>query len=189
MIFFLFLRILSKQTDLTLKRNAVWCLSNLCRGRNPPVEFSKVEPALSILALLLDNEDEDILADACCALSHLSGDLTKLQKIIESNECPRLVELLNHSSLKVVHAALRAVGNIVNGDDEQTQVIVDCNTLECLLELLNSPSESIRKEACMVIGNIAVGNIARIQVVHKFQFLIEFFFIVQYFFNIKYRLY
>jgi importin subunit alpha-2 len=24
-------------------RNAVWCLSNLCRGKNPAVDFNKVK--------------------------------------------------------------------------------------------------------------------------------------------------
>ena len=151
------------------------CLYNLCRSRNPPVEFSKVKPALPILALLLNNEDEYKLVNACCALSHLSDDSSKIQEIIESNVCPRLVKLLNHSSLRVVQAALKIIGNIVTGDDAQTQAIFDCNALECLLKLLSSPEESIRKEACRAIGNIAVGNIARIQVVFKMQILIKFF--------------
>ncbi len=160
------IEILSKPARLTMTRNAVWCLSNLCRGKNPPVDFSKVEPALPILATLLFNQDVDVLADACWAISYLSdGPNEKIQKIIEANVCRRLVELLMHGSLNVVQAALRAVGNIVTGDDTQTQVILNCNALSCLLPLLNSTKESIRKEACWTISNITAGNRQQIQAV------------------------
>lgn len=37
-----FHRLLAKQNRLTMMRNAVWALSNLCRGKNPPPDFSKV---------------------------------------------------------------------------------------------------------------------------------------------------
>lgn len=37
-----FFRLLAKQNRLTMMRNAVWALSNLCRGKNPPPDFSKV---------------------------------------------------------------------------------------------------------------------------------------------------
>lgn len=161
------IEILSKPTSrLTMTRNAVWCLSNLCRGKNPPVDFNKVEPALPILSTLLFNQDVDVLADACWAISYLSdGPNEKIQKIIEANVCRRLVELLMHGSLNVVQAALRAVGNIVTGDDSQTQVILNCNALSCLLPLLNSTKESIRKEACWTISNITAGNRGQIQAV------------------------
>jgi len=158
------IEILSRPCRLTMMRNAVWCLSNLCRGKNPPVEFTKVEPALPILAALLFNSDVDVLADACWAISYLSdGPNEKIQKIIDSGVCHRLVELLMHSSLNVVQAALRAVGNIVTGDDSQTQAILNCQALSCLLPLLNSTKESIRKEACWTISNITAGNRQQIQ--------------------------
>jgi len=160
------LQLLNKATRLSMTRNAVWCLSNLCRGKNPPPEFSKVSPALPVLTRLLFHMDHDVLADACWALSYLSdGPNEKIQAVIDSGVCRRLVELLMHSQQNVVSAALRAVGNIVTGDDVQTQVILNCSALPCLLHLLSSAKESIRKEACWTISNITAGNRAQIQAV------------------------
>uniref|UniRef100_A0A665T652 Importin subunit alpha n=1 Tax=Echeneis naucrates TaxID=173247 RepID=A0A665T652_ECHNA len=157
-------RLLAKSNRLTTTRNAVWALSNLCRGKNPPPEFAKVSPCLSVLSRLLFSSDPDVLADACWALSYLSdGPNEKIQTVIDSGVCRRLVELLMHSDYKVVSPALRAVGNIVTGDDIQTQVILNCSALPCLLHLLSSPKESIKKEACWTVSNITAGNRAQIQ--------------------------
>jgi len=38
----IFPRLLTKSTRLTMTRNAVWALSNLCRGKSPPPDFEKV---------------------------------------------------------------------------------------------------------------------------------------------------
>uniref|UniRef100_A0A672RQY7 Importin subunit alpha n=1 Tax=Sinocyclocheilus grahami TaxID=75366 RepID=A0A672RQY7_SINGR len=159
-------QLLAKQNRLTMMRNAVWALSNLCRGKNPPPDFAKVSPCLSVLSWLLFVNDTDILADACWALSYLSdGPNEKIQAVIDSGVCRRLVELLLHAEYKVVSPALRAVGNIVTGDDLQTQVILNCSALQSLLHLLSSPKESIKKEACWAISNITAGNRAQIQMV------------------------
>ncbi|KAM6427792.1 importin subunit alpha-7 isoform 1-T1 [Liasis olivaceus] len=160
------LLLLTKSTRLTMTRNAVWALSNLCRGKNPPPEFEKVSYCLPVLSRLLFSSDSDLLADACWALSYLSdGPNEKIQAVIDSGVCRRLVELLMHSDYKVASPALRAVGNIVTGDDIQTQVILNCSALPCLLHLLSSPKESIRKEACWTISNVTAGNRAQIQAV------------------------
>ncbi|XP_064864715.1 importin subunit alpha-6-like isoform X1 [Oncorhynchus nerka] len=159
-------QLLAKSNRLTTTRNAVWALSNLCRGKNPPPDFTKVSPCLSVLSRLLFSSDPDVLADACWALSYLSdGPNDKIQTVIDSGVCRRLVELLMHSDYKVVSPALRAVGNIVTGDDIQTQVILNCSALPCLLHLLSSPKESIKKEACWTVSNITAGNRAQIQTV------------------------
>lgn len=63
-----------------MTRNAVWALSNLCRGKHPPPEFSKVAPCLPVLSRLLLHTDADVLSDACWALSYLSdGPNDKIQ--------------------------------------------------------------------------------------------------------------
>jgi len=160
------LTLLTKSTRLTMTRNAVWALSNLCRGKSPPPNFEKVCPCLPVLSRLLFSSDIDLLADACWALSYLSdGPNEKIQAVIDSGVCRRLVELLMHTDYKVASPALRAVGNIVTGDDIQTQVVLNCSALPCLLHLLSSAKESIRKEACWTISNITAGNRGQIQTV------------------------
>lgn len=174
------LQLLAKSTRISMTRNSVWCLSNLCRGKNPPPDFQKVSPSLPILSRLLFSTDFDVLADACWALSYLSdGPNEKIQAVIDSGVCRRLVELLMFplkDSQSVVSASLRAVGNIVTGDDVQTQVILNCNALPCLLSLLSCQKESIKKEACWTVSNITAGNRQQIQAVidaNLFPVLIE----------------
>lgn len=160
------LQLLSKSSRLSMTRNAVWAVSNICRGKSPPPDFAKVSPCLPVLSRLLFHVDADVLADSCWALSYLSdGPNEKIQAVIDAGVCRRLVELLMHNQSHVVSAALRAVGNIVTGDDVQTQVVLNCSVLPCLLELLLSPKETVRKEACWTISNITAGNRQQIQAV------------------------
>lgn len=161
------LRLLENSTRLNMCRNGVWTISNLCRGKNPPPDFQKVSRCLPILARFIYHDDNEVLSDACWALSYLSdGPNNKIQAVIDANVCRRLVELLGHRSCtNVVSAALRAVGNIVTGDDAQTQEILNCNALPALYSLLHAEKETIVKEACWTISNIAAGNKQQIQAI------------------------
>ncbi|CAI9761486.1 unnamed protein product [Fraxinus pennsylvanica] len=154
------------KAKLSMLRNATWTLSNFCRGKPQP-QFEQVKPALLALAHLIHTNDEEVLTDACWALSYLSdGTNDKIQAVIEAGVCPRLVELLLHPSPSVLIPALRTVGNIVTGDDMQTQVIIENRALPCLLNLLTqNHKKSIKKEACWTISNITAGNKDQIQAV------------------------
>eukprot|EP00534_Pseudo-nitzschia_fraudulenta_P000192 CAMPEP_0201130488 /NCGR_PEP_ID=MMETSP0850-20130426/39999_1 /ASSEMBLY_ACC=CAM_ASM_000622 /TAXON_ID=183588 /ORGANISM="Pseudo-nitzschia fraudulenta, Strain WWA7" /LENGTH=556 /DNA_ID=CAMNT_0047400257 /DNA_START=86 /DNA_END=1756 /DNA_ORIENTATION=- len=156
---------LHQNSKLSMLRNATWTLSNFCRGKPQP-DFEMVRPSLPTLSQLIFSPDEEVLTDACWALSYLSdGPNEKIQAVIEAGVCRRLVELLLNPSPAVQTPALRTVGNIVTGNDLQTQFIINNNALPCLLALLSSPKKGIRKEACWTISNITAGNKEQIQAV------------------------
>eukprot|EP01116_Phalansterium_solitarium_P010374 TRINITY_DN250_c0_g1_i1.p1 TRINITY_DN250_c0_g1~~TRINITY_DN250_c0_g1_i1.p1 ORF type:complete len:525 (+),score=158.08 TRINITY_DN250_c0_g1_i1:155-1729(+) len=156
---------LNDSSKISMLRNATWTLSNLCRGKPQP-NFPLVSPALVTLNRLIYSTDEEVLTDACWALSYLSdGSNDKIQAVIEAGVARRMVELLMHHSYSVQTPALRTVGNIVTGDDLQTQIMINVSVLPCLLHLLGSPKKAIRKEACWTISNITAGNKNQIQAV------------------------
>ncbi|WOL16442.1 importin subunit alpha-1b-like [Canna indica] len=157
---------LNERAKLSMLRNATWTLSNFCRGKPQPA-FEQVKPALPALERLIHSNDEEVLTDACWALSYLSdGTNDKIQAVLDSGVCPRLVELLLHPSPSVLIPALRTVGNIVTGDDIQTQFVINHQALPCLLNLLtHNHKKSIKKEACWTLSNITAGNKDQIQAV------------------------
>ncbi|XP_020589098.1 importin subunit alpha-2-like [Phalaenopsis equestris] len=157
---------LNDHAKLSMLRNATWTLSNFCRGKPQP-NFEQTKPALPALKHLIHSTDEEVLTDACWALSYLSdGTNDKIQSVIEAEVVPRLVELLYHPSPSVLIPALRTVGNIVTGDDIQTQYVIGNGALPFLLNLLTqSYKKSIKKEACWTISNITAGNKEQIQAV------------------------
>jgi importin subunit alpha-1 len=177
------LALLGDSRKLSMLRNATWTLSNFCRGKTPQPDWqtvsdgtpnsatashrpSQIAPALPVLAKLVYSLDDEVLIDACWAISYLSdGSNDKIQAVIEASIPRRLVELLMHASTSVQTPALRSVGNIVTGDDVQTQVIINCGALPALLSLLSSTKDGIRKEACWTISNITAGNSTQIQAV------------------------
>lgn len=157
------MQVLTEADKISMKRNATWAMSNLCRGKPPP-PFEWVSPALVTLTQLVYAADIEILTDACWALSYLSdGENERISGVIQSGICNRLVELLGHQSPNVQTPALRAIGNIVTGDDNQTQHILMCNVLPQLGKLLQHTKKAIRKETCWTISNITAGNRDQIQ--------------------------
>jgi hypothetical protein len=108
-----------------------------------------ISASIPVLAKLIYHTDNEILMDACWALSYISdGSEKQIEAVVNAGVIRRMVELLSHPLNNVVTPALRTIGNIVTGDDAQTQVVINCGILPQLLHLLKSSKRNIRKEAC-----------------------------------------
>ena len=129
---------LNPQSKMSMLRNATWTLSNMCRGKPQPA-WHMVAPALPVLAQLVFSNDDEVLADGCWALSYLSdGSNEKIQAVLDTGICARIVELMGHPPASVQTPALRTAGNIATGDDHQTQCLINCGALPRLLALVRA---------------------------------------------------
>lgn len=150
---------INQHAKITMIRNATWALSNFCRGKPQP-SLTEIEHALPMLATLLFYNDNEVLTDACWALSYITdGPNDRIQKVLEVGVVARLVDLLVNGSTAVQTPALRTVGNIVTGDDIQTQVMLNSDCVPCLRYMLaTTEKRGMRKEVCWTFSNIAAGN-------------------------------
>ena len=152
-------------TKISMVRNAIWAVSNLCRGKPVP-DMEKVGVLMPMLVSLLNHHDDEVLADACWALSYLSdGPNERIQNVIESGAVPRLVSLLATNKSQLQTPAIRTIGNIVTGSDTQTQTVVNQGALPNFHYLLASSKRNIRKEVCWTISNVTAGTREQIQAV------------------------
>lgn len=87
---------MNHQLNLSLTRNCVWTISNLCRGKNSLSNTTFLASAIPVLfKLLTTHSDADILADTCWAFSYLcDGPNVKIDSVINAGVCPVLVKLL-----------------------------------------------------------------------------------------------
>eukprot|EP01133_Synstelium_polycarpum_P005733 gene5733-6631_t len=151
---------------LSTVRNATWTISNLCRGKPPP-SFEAIQMALPTLTkLILEQQDEEILIDACNSLASIAdsaGDAS-IAAIVNSGVCGRLVAFLGHTSYTMVVQTLPILCTLASGNDLHTQYLLGFPALlPALKSLLSSPKKMIRRMACTTLSHLAAGTSSQIQ--------------------------
>eukprot|EP00965_Chrysotila_dentata_P241977 6204615-Pleurochrysis_carterae.AAC.4 len=119
-------------------RNATWVLSNLMRGKPGP-ERELIEPAIPSIVRLLDIDDEELLADACWALSYLTDtNNDSISMVVAAGAISPLMRRLGCGIEKVTTPAMRALCNVLTGSDEDTQAVIDAGFLQAVPYALQS---------------------------------------------------
>merc|ERR1712013_62863 len=165
------------ELSVSFRRNLVWTISNLVRGKPQPL-WCSVSSVIPLILLYLDSSDIEVLTDTCWALSYLSDGCNEhIQSILDLSRRQHvdisayLVTFLERQSMNVLVPALRTCGNIVSGSDHQTQQIIDRGLLTKLRRLLLHENHSVKKEAIWTVSNITAGNPAQIQSVIEHQLI------------------
>lgn len=151
---------------LSLVRNAAWTMSNLFRGKPQP-RMEQVEIALpTLVKLIKEQNDSEVLTDACWAMSYAcDGPNDNIQKVLDAGGLAPVMELLASTHAQIQTPALRAVGNVVTGTDVQTQAAIDAGFLGHLPALIVAQKKATRKEAFWAVSNITAGSREQIQAV------------------------
>jgi hypothetical protein len=153
----------------SLLRNVTWSLSNLCRGKPKP-QLDHIKPAFPALRHLLSIADEEVVTDACWALSYVSdGEDTRIEEVVKSGAVPLLINMMGSTQkVNIMTPALRTIGNIVSGNDKCTQHCLDNKLLNVLSTLINHQKKAVRKETCWALSNITAGTQVQIAQVANF---------------------
>eukprot|EP00917_Polyrhabdina_sp_WS-2016_P032739 GHVP01069781.1.p1 GENE.GHVP01069781.1~~GHVP01069781.1.p1 ORF type:complete len:393 (-),score=51.70 GHVP01069781.1:386-1564(-) len=164
--------------DTNVLRTAVFCVSNLCRGKPRP-KFDRTSPFLPFLAQILDLEtaDEALLADVLWALEGMTESTKSIDLLIEHCVPQKAVRLMQQEDMlpSVSRAALRLVGQVATGTECQTNTVIQNGVLPVLKRLLQSKKKSVRKDSCWIISNITAGPPSHIARVLELNILEELF--------------
>ncbi|XP_046448995.1 importin subunit alpha-1-like isoform X2 [Daphnia pulex] len=151
------LSLVKSNSSATLLRSVTSTLSNLCRYLGGSV--LAVRQLLPALYHLIHANDEEILATACMALSHLTDGPKEIKKeVINAGVVPRLVELFYHKEETVIYPTLMVIGYIAySGEDisDEIEAFVSAGAVAGMIHLLDSPHPVVVEHAAWVLGNFA----------------------------------
>jgi importin subunit alpha-1 len=139
---------------------ATHALKSLCQ-HVPQAAYEVMEPALPLLAGLIQAEGQDaaVLANCASALSSMTlGDAETVDAVLRTGVLPRLVQLLMHTALPVRRAAAATVSNVAAGSAAHKRAVVAEGAVPLLVRLVTGDAGEGRAAAARALANLASEN-------------------------------
>jgi importin subunit alpha-2 len=138
-------------------------LFNLCVNGGRTLTVPTVRELLPALVHFLNNNDGEILYDACAALYNLVGRTNEVdQEVVDEGVVPRLVAVLHREEQSVnFYTLLKTIGMIVKG---RTDSVLAADSAYPLLAKFLAHSEFYMVEkAAAIVSSIAAVNAVEVQ--------------------------
>lgn len=115
------------------------------------LDFPELQQLLPALAHLIQNNDGEILADTCEALSSIVFNTEeRAEEVAGAGVLPRLVALLDRHEVAIIIPALHTISEVLSASD-QTKVIISAGGVAKLTSLLEPRHPDVAEEVSSVL--------------------------------------
>lgn len=144
--------------DLTVRRDAVYCIANLASSPDFRQFVVKEGGVKTIKAAATSNQNIELLRDAARAMSSFSVD-TATKEIMIGLEVPKvLCRLAKSPDSATQRCAALALCNLCLGTREQKELVTKQGVLSVLLFLLRFPDLEVERCASLAIAALSLGS-------------------------------
>jgi hypothetical protein len=145
-----------------LKRNCIWTLSNLCRGKPSP-DLENFYPIIEPFCNLLTTEtDKECLVDLAWSLSYLTDPNPEVVAILSARvDCiEKLISIVRDGIPVLITPSLRILGNIASSNKpEPVDVLIAHDVVPAIFQVMDRGSSvSLQKESSWLLSNITAGT-------------------------------
>ena len=166
------IELLSKHSQINIRKNIIWCLSNACRIRSKKENLLRMEKPVHTLLMAFNMYDDMMIKTDCLfGITEFCKD-GYIKSFVEDTFLKNLRSFYQHiytsgipfANIKAEISAIhKIIGNITNGDDFDTTKIIDHGFLKDLNVMVKVADQMCKREICWILSNVAAGTSGQIE--------------------------
>lgn len=139
-----------------MKKNAAWALSYIAKHNEELAGHVYNAGAVPLLALCIQEPQEDLQKIAASALSEICKHTEDLaNKVVEQRVIPFLIQLINHKDPHLKRQVCSCLAQIAKHSQELAEKVVEQQIFPRIFSLLKDQDQTVKKNAATCIREIA----------------------------------